>query len=251
MTPVELALTVAVLLIGGVAKGAIGFGLPAIVVPPLSLIVGPLEAVVIVSIPALLTNLTNVRIGLSEWRGIFRIWPYLLTGILAIPFGVLFLQTGNPDHVRIIIGLALYGYLSLRSHLPRIGELSPASRGGIGAGMGMVAGFLGGMASLPGPVNIVYFSMFHFSKDMFVFLVNVFNSLNSIGLVGTMAYRGIFTAPALARAGGALVLIFLGFWAGLWMRKKLSHELFFRLVNVGLFGIATLLIFRSIWKLFS
>ncbi len=250
MTPVELTLTVAVLLIGGVAKGAIGFGLPAIVVPLLSLFVGPLEAVVIVSIPAMLTNLANVRIGISEWRSVFRIWPYLLTGVMTIPFGVLFLQTGNPDLVRLIIGLALYGYLVLRRRLPAIGELRPATRSGIGAGMGVIAGFLGGMASLPGPVNIVYFSMFNFSKDTFVFLINVFNSVNSIGLVGTMAYRGIFTTPALLRGVGALIPIFLGFGIGLWLRKKLSQELFYRLVNTGLFAIATLLILRSLWKLF-
>ncbi len=249
MTPVELVSTVVVLLVGGVSKGVIGFGLPAIVVPALSLIVGPLEAVVIVSIPAMLTNLANVRIGIAEWRTVFRIWPYLLTGILTVPFGVLFLQSGSPDAVRFIIGLALYGYLALQHHLPQIGELRPAVRSGIGAGMGVFAGFLGGMASLPGPVNIVYFSMFHFSKDAFVFLINVFNSVNSFGLVGTMAYRGIFTPPALARAVGALIPISLGFWVGLWLRNKLSQALFYRLVNFGLFAIATLLIFRSLWKL--
>ncbi len=250
MTTVEWILTVAVLLLGGVAKGVIGFGLPAIVVPSLSLLIGPLDAVVTVSIPALLTNLANVRLGISEWRSIHRIWPYFLTGILTIPFGVHYLQTGDPDLVRLIIGLAVYGYLALRSHLPHIGELRPHTRIGIGAGMGVLAGFLGGMASLPGPVTIVYFSMFSFSKDVFVFLINAFNSVNSIGLVATMAYRGIFTPPALIRAVGALVPIFLGFWIGLLLREKLSHDLFFRLVNIGLFAIVTLLIFRSLWKLF-
>jgi len=250
MTPVELILTVAVLLIGGVSKGMIGFGLPAIVVPALSLIVGPLEAVVIISIPAMLTNFANVRIGFSEWRSVFHIWPYILTGIFTIPLGVLFLQTGNPDLVRLIIGIAIYAYLALQRHLPQIGGLRPLTRSGIGAGMGVLAGFLGGMASLPGPVNIVYFSMFNFSKDAFVFLINVFNSVNSIGLVGTMAYRGIFTPPALLRGVGALIPIFLGFGIGLWLRKKLSQELFYRLVNIGLFAIAALLIIRSLWKLF-
>lgn len=250
MTAVELTLTVAVLFVGGVAKGVIGFGLPAIVVPPLSLFVGPLDAVVIISIPAMLTNLANVRIGISEWRSIFQIWIYVVMGLIAVPFGVIFVQKGNPDVVRLFIGLIVYGYLAMRTHLPVMGELPRAKRNGLGAGLGMLAGFFGGMASLPGPVSIVYFSMFNFSKDVFVFLMNVYNSFNSFGLVGTMILRGIYTPPALMRAVGALIPIFVGFGVGIWLRKRLSHSLFFRLVNIGLFCIATLIIVRSIWKLF-
>jgi uncharacterized membrane protein YfcA len=249
MTTVEWALTTAVLLAAGVVKGVIGFGLPAVAIPPLSLFLGPLEAVVTISFSVLLTNLINVRLDISEWRLIKNIRPYILTGILTVPFGVLFLQVGNPEVVRFLIGLVVYGYLALQRHVPTMKDLSPAARSGVGAGMGVMAGFLGGMASLPGPVSIVYLSMFQFSKDAFVFLMNVFNSVSSIGLVSTMTIRGIYTQPAILRALAALIPIFLGFWLGIWLRSHLSQELFYRLVKGGLFGIATLLILRGIWKL--
>lgn len=249
MTTVEWVLTAVVLLAAGVVKGVIGFGLPAVAIPPLSLILGPLQAVVTISFSVLLTNLINVRLGISEWRRIKEIRPFILTGILAVPFGVLFLQFGNPEVVRLLIGLVVYGYLALQRQVPTMKELRPVTRSGVGAGMGVLAGFLGGMASLPGPASIIYLSMFQFSKDVFVFLINVFNSVSSIGLVSTLTYRGIYTQPVLFRTLAALVPIFLGFWLGIWMRSRLSPELFYRLVNSGLFCIATLLIIRGIWKL--
>ncbi|MFC1492308.1 sulfite exporter TauE/SafE family protein, partial [Nitrospinota bacterium] len=224
MSETEWILTAVIVFMGGIVKGSIGFGLPAFSIPFLSLILGPRDAVVMLSLSALVTNIDYVRRGLSEWRGILEVLPYFAVGIVCVPLGVLFLQRGNPDLVRLIIGLVVYAYLAARRHLPEMGSLGTVARGGAGVGFGLLAGFMGGMASVPGPVSIVYLSMFNFSKDAFVFVINAFNTVSITTAVTTFALHGEYTPPVLLRASITLVPVYLGFWAGVRMRDRLSQE---------------------------
>lgn len=251
MSTSEWAFTALILFLGGVVKGGIGFGLPAFSIPFLSLILGPRDAVVMLSFSVVLTNIDNVRRDFSEWRSISRVLPYFIVGGVCVPLGVIFLQRGDPDLVRLVIGLTVYLYLAVRRFLPEMGSIGAGARRGIGAGCGLLAGFLAGMANLPGPVSIVYFTMFHFSKNAFVFLINAFNTLTIGAAVTSFALSGEYTQAALSRALIAVAPVFLGFWAGIRLREKLSQEIFFRVVRWGLFGVASVLVLRWIWKIFS
>ncbi|MEE9274101.1 MAG: sulfite exporter TauE/SafE family protein [bacterium] len=241
---------IAVLLAGGIVKGVIGFGLPMFTIPLLTVVIAPREAVVMMSLSIIFTNVANVRLGISEWRELRHVVPYLGAAVLMIPVGVLFLHRGDPELIRFLIGLSVYGYLATRRFVPPMGALRPRARWGVGAGLGVAAGFLGGMSSIPGPVSIIYFSMFSFTKEVFVFLVNAFNTVSISVLAGALAFQGAYTPPALLQAVAALAPVLAGFWVGVRMRDRLSQELFFRMVSVGLFAIATGLILRASWLLF-
>lgn len=251
MSTPEWSLAVLILFLGGVVKGGIGFGLPAFSIPFLSLILGPRDAVVMLSFSVFLTNIDNVRRDFTEWRSIRRVLPYFIVGAVCVPLGALFLQRGNPDLIRLIIGLVVYFYLVARRHLPDMGEIGALARRGIGVGCGLLAGFLSGMANLPGPVSIVYFSMFKFSKNAFIFVINAFNTLTFAFAITSYYLGGEYTRPAAARAALALVPVYLGFWVGVRLREKIPQERFFRLVNWGLFGVATTLIVRGLWRFFQ
>ncbi len=246
----EWSLVAGALFAAGVVKGAIGFALPILTVPFLSIFIGPREAVVMMSVPVLLTNLVNVWMGWGEWRSLGQILPYMATGVAAVPAGVYFLYWGNPEVIRLILGLLVYVYLAARGFLPPMAALPSPARWGVGAGFGVAAGFLAGMSSVPGPVTIVYFSMFSWSKEVFIFLINAFNTVSAGALVSALAWRGSFTASVLLRIGAGLVPIFLGFWAGVRLRGRLDQALFYRLVRIALFLIATSLVARAGWQLF-
>lgn len=250
MSTLEWSLIALILLLGGLVKGGIGFGLPAFSLPFLSLLLEPRDAVVMLSVSVFLTNIDNVRRDHAEWRSIYRALPYYIVGVICVPLGVIFLQRGNPDLIRFIIGLVVYGYLVVRRHLPDMSEIGAAARRSIGVGCGLLAGFLSGMANLPGPVSIVYFSMFKFSKNAFVFVINAFNTLTLGFAMASYYMGGEYTPPAIARAALALVPVYLGFWVGVRLREKIPQERFFRFVNWGLFGVATTLVIRGVWSFF-
>ncbi len=238
----------AVIAAGGVIKGAIGFALPIFTVPFLSLFMGPREAVVLMSVPVLLANLADVRWGLGEWRNLRRVAPYFAAGVLAVPFGVKFLHWGDPETIRFLIGLAVFAFLAVRRFIAPMEHLSPGMRLGAGVSMGAAAGFLMGMASLPGPVSIVYFSMFAWPKEVFIFVLSAFNSLASASQISSLALGGNYAAAPLAQTILATLPVFLGYWAGLRIRGRLEQKLFNRLVSFVMFFIASSLVGRFLLR---
>ena len=58
---------------------------------------------------------------------------------------------------------------------------------------GFLGGLLGGMIGIPGPTTLIYFSMFNWKKDTFIFLINSFNALTSGLLVASFFSQGIYT----------------------------------------------------------
>ena len=97
-------------------------------------------------------------------------------------------------------------------------------------------------------MSIVYFSMFSWPKEAFIFLMNAFNTVVSGTLLYSLAGQGGFTKPILRWIGVLLVPIFAGMWLGLRLRGRLDQVLFYRVVRVALFWVATSLILRSAWK---
>ena len=249
MTGSVLALFVAITVTGGLVKGATGFALPILTVPILSLFLGPQEAVVMMSIPILLTNLADVRWGWNQWRSLRHVTAYLAGGVAAVPIGVYFLHRGDPDVIRLLIGLVVYVFLLVRRFARPMQLRRPAARHGAGACLGALAGLLTGVSSLPGPVNLAYLSMF--PKETFIFVLNLFNSLGSVSQISTFALAGTYTPPALAQTAAAVVPVLAGYWAGLSIRNRLPQETFNQIVNVALLCIATVLVGQSLVKFLS
>lgn len=248
MTAWQAGLAVAVFFVAGTIKGTIGFALPLIGVPFLSIFIGPKDAVMMMSVPVFLTNLAQAWIDRRQWRYAKEIILYTVAGVLAVPAGTMFLHWVDPEVARLMLGLAVYFYLAARGLFPPVETLSRAGRVGIGGGLGALAGFMTGVASVPGPVNVVYFSMFSWPKEAFIFLMNAFNTLVATSLVSSLAYQGSYTPRALLWVAASLVPIFSGMWLGLRLRGRLDHALFYRVVRVALFCVATSLIIRSAWK---
>ncbi|MBI2131643.1 MAG: sulfite exporter TauE/SafE family protein [Candidatus Tectomicrobia bacterium] len=249
MSGAMLALFVAITVAGGLFKGATGFALPILTIPVLSLLLGPQEAVVMMSLPILLSNLADVRWGWSQWRSLRHIAAYVTGGVAAVPLGVYFLHRGDPDVIRLLIGLVVYLFLLVRRFGRPMQLQRPAARHGAGACLGALAGLLTGVSSLPGPVNLAYLSMF--PKETFIFVLNVFNSLGSISQISTFALAGTYTPPALAQTAYAVVPVLAGYWAGLSVRDRLQQKTFAQIVNAALLCIATGLVGQSLWKFLS
>ncbi len=249
MSGLETVTAAIVIFAGGVVKGVIGFGLPVFTNPLLSLFMAPKDVVVLMSVPVILTNLVNVRLGWREWRNLRHIVPYFAVGIVSVPAGVYFLKWTNPEVVRLFLAAVVFFYLALHQYIPSMDALHLNVRRGIGAACGVVVGFTMGATGITGPVHVMYLSMFSFPKAAFIFLVNAFNSAGSLSLVGSFSLGGEYTVPVLARIGAGLIPLFAGFWVGIRLQKLLPQEVFYRFVRGVLFCIALSLVARSVWNL--
>lgn len=146
------AAVLAVLLLAGLVRGFSGFGTGMVAIPVLAAAHDPVTAVVVVAIvdslpqlPAALPALKHAR-----WR---EVLPLAAGAILLLPAGLAVLRMGDPLVLRWVICLSvLAGLAALASGWRYHGPRPPA----LSAGVGAAAGFLGGIAGIPGPPPILY-----------------------------------------------------------------------------------------------
>ncbi|MCP4507129.1 MAG: sulfite exporter TauE/SafE family protein, partial [Fuerstiella sp.] len=101
-------LTILIIVLAGLIRGAFGFGDALVAMPLLALIVPPTTAAPTVALAALLISIV---ILVREWRHIEFTSTAVLTvsGLVAIPFGVQFLQSGDDRIVKAILGIVVAG----------------------------------------------------------------------------------------------------------------------------------------------
>jgi uncharacterized protein len=149
------ALAVALALVFGasIVRGLTGFGLAIILVPLLSLIVPPAEAVVISILLQLLAGPIGLKRILSDGERETAV-PIAIAAMLATAPGVWLLSVTPPDVARLAIAmLALAAFAMI---------FVPANEGAVPGrketlATGIAAGLLTGFASMPGPPVVPYY----------------------------------------------------------------------------------------------
>ena len=148
-----LALCMAAALIAAFVRGLAGFGMAILLVPLLSLVIAPTEAVVVSNMLGLLIGLVGARKvwGAGEKSaGVIGGLAMLLT-----PLGLLLLAATPPGIARLVIALVAIGAFVLVLLPPRPAGHAPgiAETGLTGATAGLLTGFAG----MPGPPVVPYY----------------------------------------------------------------------------------------------
>ncbi|MGH7348844.1 MAG: sulfite exporter TauE/SafE family protein [Candidatus Rokuibacteriota bacterium] len=160
----ELLFVLGVGLAAGTISGIVGFGSSIMLMPVLVIVFGPLHAVPIMAIAAILANLARVLVWWREvdWRACAA---YSLTGVPAAALGARTLLVLPPSLIEAALGvffllmiparrrLAAYGFRLRRSHLVVIGA---------------VIGFLTGIVATTGPITAPIFLAYGLVKGAFI-----------------------------------------------------------------------------------
>lgn len=148
----ELAAGLAIVLLGAVVLGAIGFGLGMVAIPVLLLLLPPQDTVVIVNAMIVLT--TGLTL-LQTWRhlNLRQSWPFVIAGLPPVPIGVLLLDAANPTALRLtiivlIMALAVMSMFQIR--------LPGARRRGAGPVCGFLTTLLVTTLGVGGPLGGLY-----------------------------------------------------------------------------------------------
>ena len=142
----------AVGLAAGTISGIVGFGSSIMLMPVLVLFFGPLHAVPIMAIAAILANLSRVLIWWREvdWRAVAA---YSITGVPAAALGARTLLVLPPRLIEGALGLFFLGMIPARRWLAARGYgLRPRHLLVIGA----LVGFLTGIVVTTGPIFLSY-----------------------------------------------------------------------------------------------
>lgn len=240
-----LIVMAAVFFVGGMVKGVIGLGLPAITLALLAAVVGLKPAMAMILAPALVTNVWQSVAGGALGSLSRRLWPLLAGVVGGIFIGVHFLARLDTPLLAALLGLLLASYAlyglgnAFTVPLPDQGVWTRALIGGVN---GLLTGLTGAyvMPAVP------YFQALHLPRDELVQAMGMLFLVSTIALGAAMANRQLLPNDLLATSVAGIVPALCGMTVGRRLRQRLSPTLFRRLFFSALLALGLWIIVRSL-----
>jgi hypothetical protein len=241
-----LLLTFLAFAAGGVLKGAIGAGVPVIVVPIMALYHGVPFAVAVFALPSLLSN------GWQAWRYRADLLParflLLLTAGagLGAAVGSVILAALPPEVLTGVVAATTLLYVAFRLARPDwVLDRRLADRLVLPAGF--TAGIMQGAAGISAPVSITFINAMRLPREAFIATISVFFLSMSAVQIPALWSLGILTPDRLGLSLAACVPLFGGMPLGDRLARYMARETFDRIVMALLVVIAA----RLAWAAFA
>ena len=239
-----IGIVAAVFVLAGFVKGVIGMGLPTISLALLAATLGLKEAMALMLIPSLVTNIWQGLIGGHLLPMLKRLWPLLLAACPAIWLGAGVLARADSLMMAAILGILLFIYAGLalaRVNMPAPGRherwLSPL----IGALTGTLTGLTGSFV-MPA---VLYMLALKLNRHELVQAMGISFSMSTLVLGLSLAGHSLLPTELGVISAGALVPAAAGMMLGTWVRKLLSEERFRQLFFFALLMLGAWLALRS------
>ena len=247
LTGIELLIALLAVVVGATIMGTVSFGMGLVVAPVLLLFLDPKPAIVTVNaiIPILLTFVL-----LTTWRHLqfFRLRGMALGGIVAVPLGVLVLESANPTFLRITIGAAILclGVLNLLNI-----SLPMANR----PGSGLLVGFLTSLSittlSIGGPLAAAYIIAQHWGREQMRAALAFYFLCTYIVAFILYYVTGLVDTDTLFNIGILVPSLLVGFGIGAVLARRMNESVF-RYVAIGVIITgSTVLLGQEVSKLLS
>ena len=199
MSELEISFVFCILFVGGFVKGSIGFGTPLVAAPLLALFLVPQNVATLLAFSLLVSNIVDAYRLRSEWRSLREISLYLPFALAFVPVGVWFLGFGDPDFIRLMMGVMAYTYLLVERRLGSFKELGSGLQRIVAAMMGATLGFVYGTTTISGVISTIYFSMLRLPKNPFIFLMNIFNAAGMFIMILSLSHQAFIRSLALSK----------------------------------------------------
>jgi len=238
-----LILVAAVLFVAAFVRSAVGFGDAVVAMPLLAMAVGMKTASPLVAFvgPAI-----SLLILAGSWRKVeFRAAGRLIAAtLLGIPVGIYGLARLPEAPLKIALGLVilLYGVFGLvrpRAKLKNEKAWMPWA-------LGASAGVLGGAYNTNGPPIVAYGMLRGWPPESFRATLQGYFLPTGLAILAGHGIAGLWTGTVLKLFVYSLPAIVLGVLLGGLLHKKLSHEIFARLVYIALAIMGAAMLLREI-----
>ncbi|EPX79625.1 sulfite exporter TauE/SafE family protein [Salipiger mucosus] len=230
VSPGALVFSLALAALAGMVKGMVGFAMPMIMISGLGSVLPPDLALAGLILPTLFSNAMQAfrqgpRAALGSLKrfrlllGVGLVFLLLSSQLVRImPVSVMLALIGGP--VALFCLMQLAGW---RPHL-RNGPAAP-----IEAGVGVVAGFMGGMSGVWGPPFVAYLTAIDTEKREQIRVQGVAYGLGAVALTVAHVFSGVLNAQTVWFSLALLVPAVLATWAGTLVQDRIDQALFRKL----------------------
>lgn len=236
-----LIIAASIFLFAGTIKGLIGVGLPAAVIGLLSQFTDPRQAIALLLIPLLISNIFQAYKNGMIIKAFKLFWPIMLTMIIGILIFSQFASQFSADLMKIIVGLMIMIFvlanvfakpLIIPDKLDRPAQIL----------FGACAGVVGGLTSLWSPWLVIYLISKKLPKDEFVGALGLLLLAGALPLLVGYWQAGLTNPTQLGYSMLMVVPTLLGIFIGEKGRNYLSAEQFRKLLLFIFFLLALNLI---------
>ncbi|MEL7254261.1 MAG: sulfite exporter TauE/SafE family protein [Pseudomonadota bacterium] len=228
----QFAMILATYMFAATAKGITGMGFSTTCLPILALVVGLKEALPLVVIPSICSNLIVMRQAGRFGETVARFWPMLLALLPGLALGLWVLSGIDGVQAGAVLGVILLLWcafslakpdLRLPAHLER--PVAPIS--------GCITGFINGLTGSQVMPAVPFLMMLGLDRSLFIQAINCSFTLSSLVMVVGLAQLGLFGRDDLLVSALGACLVLFGIRMGEAVRHRLS-ERWFRNVVLGM-----------------
>lgn len=230
----EILLILPIFLIAGLVKGVAGFGLPTVSIALLALFRPLPEAMALMLVPSLATNVWQAMAGSTLRQVAPRIGAFLLCSALAAFLAAGQLARADAALLSGLLGLCLVGSATLALAAPRLPAPAPHTEAWLGPPMGIASGVIAGLTGSYLVPAAPWLQAIRLPRDQFVqgfgLGVVMVNGAMAAGLAG----GGMLPVDLGLASLAGLVPALLGMEAGRRLRQGLNEAAFRTVVQVAL-----------------
>lgn len=225
------------LLAAGVIKGAIGSGVPVIVVPVLTMLYDVKLAIAVLVAPNLFSN------ALQVWKYRHHLLPlrflavFSVSGGIGIALGTWGLVALSPELLSLGVAGAIMLYLAIKLTRRKMAlPFSTAQR--IVLPVGLLAGVLQGAAGMSAPASVAFLNAMQLERRVFIGSISVFFAAITCVQIPALLSAGILTVERSLYSLIALLVILIAMPLGAQLGRRLPHRWFDNVIMLLLAGIA-------------
>jgi uncharacterized protein len=243
-----LLLVGAVLILAGFVKGLLGLGLPTVAIGVLATRISPVQALVIVIVPAIVTNIWQTFAG-PYLRDVFkRLWPLMVGVCLGIWLGAGLMTGTYARYGTLVLGVLLMSYAAIGLGNVRF-HVSRAREHAVGGIVGLITGFVAAFTGVQVIPSMPFMQAVGMEKDELVQALGVFFTVSTVAMSYNLNDAGLLTSATLLPAGVAMAGAFVGMVIGQLVRARLDAEAFRRWFLVGILLLGLYLVGSTIARL--
>lgn len=241
MSPLDLSLLLTGAFVAGVVSAVAGFGGGILYLPLVVALVGPREAVPLVTFGLMFSNLTRVSI---HWKSI--VWPlatrYIIGAIPGAALGAIVFVKLPSDWITKGIGAFLIA--SVVFLLVQKENRPPLTRWAIFYPLGAMVGFFSNMLGVVGPMAVPFFLATGIRKQAFVGTMAIGALLMHVTGVTTWTAFNVISKATVAYGLLMGALMIVGTYAGNALLKRFSSKVFMYVVEALLVVIGVLFLVK-------
>jgi uncharacterized membrane protein YfcA len=167
----------------------------------------------------------------SLYRDSFRrFWPAAAAQLTAATITSQLLIMIEPNKLKLVLGIAITCFAILQIVRLKI-EIPERTERPVQVATGTIAGGIGGVTGIHGPLLMVMLFTLKVSKDMFVTTMALFFLISYLPMFATLTYASILGWEELLISLAATVPLILGVKFGERFRQRVSQELFRKLIG--------------------